>query len=213
MLQLLEVKNYGVLGSSDHGSTETPPGAGMAIVDPAGLILIRSLGPSGAGGASGAIYRWLGIAGQASFPSDVHNGITKTLDAKAHVYRDDVTVIHVVGPNFHAQSGVSESQAVGQLQEAYANVLEEFDQSGATTLRLLPISGGIYAGRFQPVMPQVTFRALDAGFGSLPVGVRGSLLTKFGSHKAEMCIFEQSDYAVFHTELLRHAGASLMTTK
>jgi O-acetyl-ADP-ribose deacetylase (regulator of RNase III) len=151
----------------------------------------------------------LGIAGETSFPSDVRSGITQTLDAKAHVYRDNVVVIHVVGPNLTASALMDEAQAVVQLQEAYANVFEEFDQSGATTLRLLPISGGIYAGRFRSAMPQITIRAYAAGFGSLPEGVRSSLLTKFETHKAELCIFEQSEYAAFHSELEEHAVAHL----
>jgi hypothetical protein len=199
MLQLLDVKNYGVLGTSDSGTTGTLPGPGAAIVDPAGLLHIQSLGPAGSTGGSGAIYNWLGIAGQTSFPRDVKDGVRNTLDAKAHVYPNGVTVIHVVGPNFASSAVADMSQAVDQLQEAYANVFREFDQSDATTLRLIPISGGVNAGRFQEDMPQITFRALNAGFRSLPLGVRSRLImTKFWAHKAELCLFAQSDYAAFN---------------
>ena len=54
-----------------------------AFVDPAGLEFIRS-GPSGAGGASKAIYQFLGVCD--SFPDPVKSAIHKDLDAKLHTY-------------------------------------------------------------------------------------------------------------------------------
>ena len=59
------VRPFGVLGTS-MTSTGTvkkvapAPAPGLPILDPAGLGFVKS-GPKGAGGASGQIYRFLGI--------------------------------------------------------------------------------------------------------------------------------------------------------
>ena len=61
---------YGVLGVSNKGAVADEPDSETAFVDPAGLQYIQN-GPSGAGGAAGVIYRWLGIASEPSFPEPV----------------------------------------------------------------------------------------------------------------------------------------------
>eukprot|EP00974_Lingulodinium_polyedra_P046566 4462236-Lingulodinium_polyedra.AAC.1 len=58
----------------------SPPSDACVIVDPAGLNYIRQ-GPSGAGGAAGAVYQWLGIDRHNAFPSDVRSVITAPLCA------------------------------------------------------------------------------------------------------------------------------------
>eukprot|EP00974_Lingulodinium_polyedra_P016061 1558874-Lingulodinium_polyedra.AAC.1 len=64
------ISNYGVLGKDQKGNVISPPTDVCVIVDPAGLNYIRN-GPAGAGGAVGAIYRWLGIERESAFPDDV----------------------------------------------------------------------------------------------------------------------------------------------
>ena len=58
-----------------------PPGspAGLHYIQPPG-------GPRGAGGAAGAIYRYLGIAGDASFSPDIVQAVTAPGLAKCHEY-------------------------------------------------------------------------------------------------------------------------------
>jgi hypothetical protein len=59
----------------------------VCIVDPAGLHHIQPPGgPSGAGGAAGAIYKWLGISNEKTFSEDVIAAVKKTGDAKHHKY-------------------------------------------------------------------------------------------------------------------------------
>merc|ERR1719464_451014 len=85
---LVEVVPHGVLGSGTAGAVAAEPDASTAFVDPAGLYYIRN-GPMGAGGAAGAIYKWLGIGSDPSFPDEVRAAITQPLRAKFHAYGKD----------------------------------------------------------------------------------------------------------------------------
>ena len=70
----LTIVPYGVLGTrmAQNGgmvNKAPPPSADLcAFVDPAGLSYIQRFGPAGAGGAAGAIYRFLGISNDPAFP-------------------------------------------------------------------------------------------------------------------------------------------------
>ena len=132
------------------------PDEQTVVVDPAGLQFIQQLGPAGAGGASGAIYSWLSIALDANFPADAMRAVRQEGDAKLHRYGRK-QVIHVVGPdlNFASTStAATRATAAQKLTAAYASVLEEFASSHATTLRLLPVSGGIFADRSKANYPR-----------------------------------------------------------
>jgi len=201
----LTVVPYGVLGvqlqtSGTMTHNGEDPGSEIAVVDPAGLQFIQDFGPGGAGGASGAIYKWLGIDQANKFPSDVRKAIRATGGAKFHSYGPHMA-IHVVGPNLAelgAAGPVSEGVAIDQLAQAYTNVLSEFlvaSVKGVKVLRLLPISGGIFAGDFLEDLPRLTFTALAHGFSKLPAASQ-TKLTSSGL-RLEMCIFEESDLQKF----------------
>lgn len=201
----LTLEPYGVLGvqlrtSGTFEHKADNPGREIAVVDPAGLQFIQDLGPQGAGGASGAIYRWLGIDQASHFPPDVRQGIRATGDAKFHNYGSHMA-IHVVGPDLvklGVAGPVSEGVAIDQLAQAYANVLSEFlvaSEKGVKVLRLLPISGGIFSGDFREDLPRLTFTALARGFSKLAAPSQKQL-TSTGL-RLEMCIFEESDLPSF----------------
>ena len=124
----------------------TVPGPDVAVLDPAGLPYIKR-GPAGAGGAAGEIYRWLGIADDLSFPRPVREAIDAPLKAKLHAYGTKQCV-HAVGPDFRDRP-LTEEDAVGELTTVYANAFREFLSSDARTLRIPPLSGGIFAGNFR----------------------------------------------------------------
>lgn len=95
------------------------------------------------------------IQDNASFPSSVINAITADRMAKYHIYHlanvdDYAHVIHIVGPNLNTHSYTWDN-AVSELTRAYAPVFSEF------LLRLLPISGDIFAGNFITVVPNLSF--------------------------------------------------------
>lgn len=190
------VKPYGVLGSQllKAGGTAQrapEPDADVAFVDPAGLNYIQG-SPSGAGGASGVVYRWLGISSDASFPADVSQAIWRPLQAKFHAYGEKKCV-HVVGPNFSTEP-CPRPEAVQQLSLAYRSVLTEFAASGLQTLRLLPISGGIFAGSFQRELPQLTAEALEQGFADLGPDLQVQVAR---GKNLEMCIFLEKEFDDF----------------
>jgi len=201
LLSHLVLKDYGVLGT--QRTTERTlvqvapePSDDTVIVDPAGLDFIQKPGrhgggPANARGASGAIYEWLGIRTHETFPVPVREAIQIPGKAKFFQY-EARRVIHVVGPNLHTVHGnCSEvmDTAIDRLATAYANVFSEVLPSGATSLRLLPISGGIFAGRFAEDIPWMTFAALDKGFRTLPVTTQSELLQRLGDGRIEVCIF------------------------
>ena len=191
----IAVRPFGVLGTA-----MTPSGAvrkvaqgpvpGLAILDPAGLRFIRD-GPKGAGGAAGQIYRWLEISEQDSFPAPVRQAIRAPLQAKLQYYGVRAC-LHVVGPDF-SQRRCSEDEALGELTQAYAAALREFARARLGGLRLLPISGGIFAGNLKPQLPSLTAGALRAAFDALPERDQHAV----SMARLDMCIFEEDDHAVY----------------
>ena len=183
-LRHVSLKPHSVLGTSLSAPTgafvdappELLPDEHTVFVDPAGLHHIQDSGPAGAGGASGAIYAFLGMASNRAFPSSVVARVQRSCDAVLHTYGGEEAkrlqrhVIHVVGPDFRKErvtermgmpssSGAySWETAREDLALAYSNVLREFavvyakeeaageGSMGAWALRLLPISSGIFGG-------------------------------------------------------------------
>jgi hypothetical protein len=188
------VRPYGVLGtqltSMGIKKVAAAPAPGLPIVDPAGMEFIRN-GPKGAGGAAGQIYRWLGIAEDDKFPAPVRDAIRAPLRAKLHFYGMNAC-LHVAGPNFKGRD-CSREQALGELTEAYDAVLREFAKSRLGGLRLLPISGGIFAGSFGPELPTLTCSALRTAFDALPNNLQHIVSVA----RLDMCIFMESEYDAY----------------
>ena len=199
---------YSVLGTRltiAKGVVElaSEPAGSVAFVDPAGLPYVQELGPSQAGAASGAIYSFLGIRSDAAFPADVKAAVTATALAKHHKYvRPNGEVahcIHAVGPDFREPtSGPDDdprAHAVASLAKAYENVLVEFDACGADTLRLLPISSGVFAGPWRGEMPAITMEALNAACAALRPWVVRRI--HYAGKRLELCIFMESEWQGF----------------
>lgn len=195
MIQAIQVKDYGVLGSSTSGPKESKPDQDTAFVDPAGLHHIRE-GPWGAAGAAGANYKWLGIDEDESFPEDVTAAITEPLQAKFHAYGEDGSkkCIHVVGPDFREKDrDFQREHAVKELAQAYGNVLTQFLDSGLKKLRLLPISGGIFSGPFRQELPELTAEALQVAYDTLEAEMKKHV----DESTIEMCIFVDAELESF----------------
>ena len=188
------VRPFGVLGTAltPTGIVKAAavPAPGLPIVDPAGMHHICG-GPRGAGGASGQIYRWLGISEDETFPQPVREGIRAPLQAKLHYYGTKAC-LHVVGPDFNGRS-CRRDEALDELTEAYSAVLREFAQSRLGGLRLLPISGGIFAGPFAPELPSLTCSALRRAFDGLPDRAQHIVSVA----RLDICIFVQAEYDAF----------------
>ena len=198
---------YGVLGTRMMANgavvNKAPPPSveTCAFVDPAGLPYIQQFGPSGAGGAAGAIYRFLGISNDPAFPADVVEAVKATGQAKAHRYASG-TCIHVVGPNFNLEPcGYDDARA--RLSLAYENVLREYAACDAPALRLLPISGGIFAGPFMRDVPQLTHDALQDACAHL-AGTEPALVERLTKRRLELCIFAEGEWQGFITAGFAH---------
>jgi len=178
-----------------------PPDAGIVFCDPAGLPFIQRTGPGGAGGASGAIYDFLGIRDDDAFPEPVREAVTAVGLAKHHAYPQEeggpLHCIHTVGPNFNRRRDDgrqhSREEAQEELAAAYKNVLCEFHaaasgEGGPTQLRLLPISGGIFAGPFADEIAPLTMDALGAAAAELPPEVSAHILAP-ASPPLLLCVF------------------------
>ena len=191
----IAVRPFGVLGTvlkSAGGVKKVTagPAPGLPILDPAGLKYIQN-GPRGAGGAAGEIYRWLGIAEDDAFPAPVREAIQAPLQAKLHFYGTKAC-LHVCGPNFNDRS-CSRDEALGELAEAYGAVLRQFAGARLGGLRMLPVSGGIFAGPFADELPQLTCSALRMAFDALPDREQHIVSVA----RLDMCIFEEREYEAF----------------
>ena len=125
--------------------------------------------------------------------------------------------IHTVGPKL-GHGKYTDNEAVWKLAGAYRNVLSQFvrfAESKAAAgpaptgtpvrLRLLPISGGIFAGEYQQDIAPLTLAALEEGIGLLTEEERGVLATEQGGEgdaaeggaQIELCIFLEVELAAF----------------
>jgi len=198
----LQVVPWGVLGtqitSSNQEAYKAPlPDATIAIVDPAGLPYIQKHGPSRAGGASGALYKWLGIIYDNSFPKAVQKAITKELDAHYHTYGNK-KIIHCVGPDLRQAPYLGSrdcSVVMKALSIVYRNILAEFARApDVSKLRILPVSGGVFGGEFGKVLPEITATALALGFRQLSAAERKKVLL---ASALDLCIFNEKDYDAY----------------
>ena len=125
--------------------------------------------------------------------------------------------IHTVGPKL-GHGKYTDTEAVWKLAGAYRNVLSQFvrfavskaaaDPAPTGTpvrLRLLPISGGIFAGEYQQDIAPLTLAALEEGIGLLTEEERGVLATEQGGEgdaaegaaQIELCIFLEVELVAF----------------
>ena len=125
--------------------------------------------------------------------------------------------IHTVGPKL-GHGKYTEAEAVWKLAGAYRNVLSQFVRFAVSKaaadpapkgtpvrLRLLPISGGLFAGEYQQHIAPLTLAALEEGIGLLTEEERGVLATEQGGEgdaaegaaQIELCIFLEVELAAF----------------
>ena len=218
-VQSVELKPYGVLGQQmkkDKSFVQHVPepcDCDDAFVDPAGLHHMQPPGgPSGAGGAAGAIYKSIGIDTHAAFPSDVVAAVKKTCDAKYHLYKKrgkDVHVVHAVGPDFRKDPSpgkpYTRMQAIDELAVTYKNIFSEFLACGQDTLRLLPVSGGIFGGAFLTDIAPLTHESLQACYKLLS----SVELRDLEGKDLHMCIFEEEELPQFQRAGFVTTGATM----
>ena len=159
----INVKSYGVLGLNEEdvarGKTvEIHPD--IVIVDSAGYDFINGNTTTGAAGVSGAIYRYIGLE---KFPDKVREtllnkseGISKYHEYPATKERGLVNCIHVIAPDFTK----NDTEPVKRLITAYLSVFKAFLNSKKSRLRLLPISGGVFTGKYKSEIPYFTKKAI-----------------------------------------------------
>ena len=85
--------------------------------------------------------------------------------------------------------------AIKQLSIGYSNVYREFCASGLPRLRLLPISGSIFAGDFKCDMANMTAAAMAHGFDDLGDSSAQKYLLKKST--VELCIFAEAEHPYY----------------
>jgi hypothetical protein len=130
--------------------------------------------------------------------------------------------IHTVGPML-GHGKYTWAEAVAKLAGAYRNVLSQFalfavskaaagpaPKATPVRLRLLPISGGIFAGEYQQQIAPLTLAALQAGIGLLTEEERGVLAMDVdgtegkaaeGAAQIELCVFLAVELDAFHAAM------------
>ena len=100
-----------------------------------------------------------------------------------------------VGPNFNDNYAREQDYewAVSTLSQAYLNVLREFASCTVPTLRLLPISGSIFAGKWKSRVPQLTIDSWIAACGLLTP----EECTALAGRRIEMCIYDERELGGF----------------
>jgi len=119
----------------------------------------------------------------------------------------------------------TDAEAVEKLAGAYRNVLSHFARFAVSKaaagpaptgtpvrLRLLPISGGLFAGEYQQDIAPLTIAALEKGIGLLTEEERGVFASEQGREgdaaegaaQIELCIFLEVELAEFHAAMAEH---------
>ena len=201
----ISVEAAGVLGLNSKGERVTGVGSYTAIVDPAGMNYIRE-GPRGAGAASGAIYEWLEIkdlrhsrrgfslgSGGSPTRSSIATGRRETSYTRWDRTSDRLIVTkRELKHTWHARTPMcSERRCVPTILQ--------FRET--SRLRLLPISSGVFAGRFtKEQMARITTGAIEKALKSFGQQ-RVKLLAEL---EITMCIYDPDQ-----VKLYREAMASL----
>ena len=117
-----------------------------------------------------------------------------TGQAKAHRYSSGLC-IHVVGPDFRAEP-TDYAGARAQLCTCYQAVLREYAACDAPALRLLPISGGIFAGPFMRDVPRLTRDALQDACNVL-TQTEPDVAACLAARRLELCVFAEAEWQGF----------------
>jgi hypothetical protein len=209
-LSAINVVSYGVLGMNNQNRQVAPePDANTIFVDPANLAMIQNpkLGPSCAGGAAGAIYRYLGISRAKTFAYEVRAAVQHESDAGYKQYNRGAAskhVIHTVGPDFKRVPQMTKQEAVAKLAETYRNVFTIAAQVGRPALRLLPVSSGIFSGKFSADMPSLTAMAIIRGYKMLSEWLRACIRLDM---QVELCVFGGGREAAAYATAVKAAVA------
>jgi len=195
LIRRWRVKQYGVLGDqlTSRGTVQTGshPTKACCILDAAGPDHIMGRKEvTEASGASGGIYEFLGFPPFAQSTSDAFAFGGK----KAHrVRHDKCDVIHAIGPNFRDMGIPSNDVVVVLLQEVYHGVFVEaagLSDDEVVSLRLLPLSSGIFGGAAIPGFHRLTWIAVIRAMDALPT----DLLSNVTELEVEWCIFAEKDH-------------------
>ena len=86
------------------------------------------------------------------------------------------------------------------MVKAYVNIFKEFLRGGERTLRILPISGGIFAGGLQNETPWCSAVAIAKAYKRVPRGAKREIAN---FRAIQVCIYQENE---FETDQRRRIG-------
>jgi len=89
------------------------------------------------------------------------------------------------------------------LSVAYHNVFAEVTASQKLRVRLLPISSGVFAAKFLPVMPALTFQAMALAFDRLTPQMQETLMDL---EQVKLCVFIDKELPLFDEAQRQYSG-------
>ena len=133
----------------------------LVLVDAAGPYL-KTKRPERAGTSAGALYDFIKLK---NVKNKATSGTFESLDMGEAITVDyeNIKVIHAYSYDFRIPQfqSLTEERCIKELTRIYSKVFNKFIETGKTTLHLLPLSGGVFAGKHKDRMNDITYRAIQ----------------------------------------------------
>eukprot|EP00440_Ansanella_granifera_P050427 gb/GFBE01054655.1/.p1 GENE.gb/GFBE01054655.1/~~gb/GFBE01054655.1/.p1 ORF type:complete len:382 (+),score=98.09 gb/GFBE01054655.1/:1-1146(+) len=135
-------------------------------------------------------------------------------DGKAGAFEGEKVVVHAIGMNYDLSKAHYGFPTVVNADEASATAIQAFTYANVMkqclalmkshtpaihTWRLLPLSGGSYAGDFAKAMPKITCEAIYAAIRSLSQQEKATLLTSECCF--ELCLYTEEEHSAYSEAL------------
>lgn len=162
-----------------------------SMADAGGFNILKNNSPSKARGATGALYREMGIKSFCSEAQKIELGgaLVVYYQIGKKKKKKTLAIIHTAGINFNLVPDWEQEQAQESLNRIYTEIFCAHISTNRKKLFFPPISGGRFAGRFKEMMPKMQGLAIQKGFEKLSTDHQTQLLKS----DIYLCLYDKSD--------------------